>query len=71
MRGCAIGALGALRYVNDCVATVAITRVDYDQEMALVAVDELGAAASIVGVAGYIIIEDRELGGIRRCRRRC
>ena len=36
------------------------TQVDYDREMALVAVDESGAARLFVGVARYIIIADRE-----------
>jgi acetyltransferase len=36
------------------------TQVDYDREMALVAVDESGATRSIIGVARYIIIVDRE-----------
>jgi acetyltransferase len=36
------------------------TQVDYDREMALVAIDESGTARSIVGVARYIIIADRE-----------
>ncbi len=35
------------------------TQVDYDREMALVAVDETDAAPAIVGVARYIIIGDR------------
>jgi acetyltransferase len=34
------------------------TQIDYDREMALVAVDESGSARSIVGVARYIIIFD-------------
>jgi acetyltransferase len=34
------------------------TQIDYDREMALVAVDESGAARSIVGVARYILIAD-------------
>ena len=36
------------------------TQVDYDREMALVAIDETVAARSIVGVARYIVIADRE-----------
>jgi acetyltransferase len=36
------------------------TQVDYDREMALVAIDGSGAARSIVAVARYIIIADRE-----------
>jgi acetyltransferase len=36
------------------------TQVDYDREMALVAVDESGAAPAIVGVARYIIVADRQ-----------
>jgi acetyltransferase len=35
------------------------TQVDYDREMALIAIDQSGAAPSIIGVARYIIIEDR------------
>ncbi len=35
------------------------TQVDYDREMALVAVDESGAVPAIVGVARYITIGDR------------
>ena len=37
------------------------TQVDYDREMALVAVDESGTVPAIVGVARYIIIDDREM----------
>ena len=36
------------------------TQVDYDREMALVAVDEANAAPAIVGVARYIMSIDRE-----------
>ncbi|HVN36527.1 MAG TPA: GNAT family N-acetyltransferase [Casimicrobiaceae bacterium] len=36
------------------------TQVDYDRETALVAVDESAAGRSIVGVARYIVIADRE-----------
>ena len=36
------------------------TQVDYDREMALVAVDESGALPSIVAVARYIIIEGEQ-----------
>ncbi len=36
------------------------TQVDYDREMALVAVDETGGTPSIVGVARYIMSPDRE-----------
>jgi len=36
------------------------TQIDYDREMALVAIDESASARSIVGVARYIIIADRE-----------
>jgi acetyltransferase len=36
------------------------TQVDYDREMALVAVDAAGAAPAIVGVARYIMSADRE-----------
>ena len=36
------------------------TQVDYDREMALVAIDGSGAARSIVAVARYIIVADRE-----------
>ena len=46
------------------------TQVDYDREMALVAVDESGAAPAIVGVARYIMHRRPEIGGVRRRRRR-
>ena len=36
------------------------TQVDYDREMALVAVDESGGAPAIVGVARYILVADRQ-----------
>jgi acetyltransferase len=36
------------------------TQVDYDREMALVAVDEAGGAPAIIGVARYIISADEE-----------
>ena len=36
------------------------TQVDYDREMALVAVDETGGAPAIVGVARYIMSPDQE-----------
>jgi acetyltransferase len=36
------------------------TQVDYDREMALVAVDESGGAPAIVAVARYIIVADRQ-----------
>ncbi len=36
------------------------TQVDYDREMAFVAVDESAAAPSIVGVARYIMVPDRQ-----------
>ena len=36
------------------------TQVDYDREVALVAVDESGAAAMIVGVARYVMSLDQE-----------
>jgi len=36
------------------------TQVDYDREMALVAVDESGAVPAIVSVARYVIIGDRQ-----------
>ena len=36
------------------------TQVDYDREMALVAVDESGAVPAIVSVARYVLIGDRQ-----------
>ena len=36
------------------------TQVDYDREMALVAVDETGGAPALVGVARYIMSPDQE-----------
>jgi acetyltransferase len=36
------------------------TQIDYDREMALIAVDESDGAPAIVGVARYIVIEDRQ-----------